>query len=540
MKTISFKLLVILSFACKSVFAQTNEELATQAYKAMQADKNEEAITLSEKVLQSDPTNTKAAYVLGFANFQVKKYPQAEKYLLMVEEVKKDDAGLYTALGVSYYANRAQKHLLDDLNTSLDYFAKSIALNPKPYGAYFYRFRMLYDFGGLNSRPKLKEIFYSDSRMMMQLFPDDLDLKFAYAKASYELFDYGQALPVFAALMASPKVTKEVSDVICANAIRYVEDADSEARLVKKIHNPTLWSDAILLMKGCKNAAAKFETDDTRKKKQVSKFREKVILYYQNKSSYLKSPEYVAEVSEAINAGDTRFLSNRIEIYTSQNQLALADADRKKKLIAEEKDLLDRLIAEEKQMRYAEENFKKGEALNSEDFKTLLGMKKSRLKLLDRIIALNVPQGDKDVIAARRIKLADVINKGEEDVARVQVKIEANNNQQNRDAGSIQKYNEAVEEALRLFKIVAARVTSLDDCKMVIDDYKKKCVREKLEFNKRDLENSLYYVKEARRHAESITGYETKRNFLDQASKIITTIENSISSNEKALSDSGG
>ncbi len=428
MKTLSIKFIFIFSFVCvsaSSVFAQTNEALANQAYNALQADKIEESIQLCEKVLQTDSLNALAAYTCGIANFQARKYPLAEKYLLAVEEVKKDDARLYAALGAAYYANRVQKHLLADLNTSLDYLAKSITLDPKSYNAYNFRSKFLFNFhgiGGLSSDQKLKATFYSDLRTVMQLVPEDLSSKFDFAKSSIELGDFGQAIPVFAKLMASSLITKAATDEVCRNAIRYVENADSEARLVKKIENPTLWSDGIWLMKGCKNASAKFETDETRKKEQVSKFREKIIYYHQEKakgvkSDYLANSAYLAEVTEAIDAGETKFYDKRIEVYTFRMQFAKANADKKSKVIAEESDLIVKLIAAEKSKKQAEEDFKKGEALKPEDFKTVLEMKKSRLALLDRIIALDIPQADKDAFSVRRNKLAGVIQEAEVTVA---------------------------------------------------------------------------------------------------------------------------
>jgi hypothetical protein len=106
-------------------------------------------------------------------------------------------------------------------------------------------------------------------------------------------------------------------------------------------------------MKACKKASAKFETDETRKKEQVSKFRERIIVYHAKKangvkSDYLASPEYLAELTEAIDAGETKFYDNRIEVYTFRMQFAKANADKKSKEIAEETSVIVKLIAEEK------------------------------------------------------------------------------------------------------------------------------------------------------------------------------------------------
>lgn len=557
MKTLSIKILIILSLACGSVVAQTNDALATQAYNALQADKIEEAITLCEKALQADPTNSKAVYVCGIANFQARRFPLAEKYLLSVEEVKKDDARLYAALGAAYYANRAQKNLLADLNTSLDYLAKSIALNPKSYNAYNYRSKFLLNFhgiGGLSSRPKLKDTFYSDLRMVMQIVPEDLISKFDFAKASTELGDFGQAIPVFTKLVVSPMITKAAADEVCGNAIRYVENADSEARLVKKVANPTLWSDGIALMKGCKNAAAKFETDETRKKEQVSKFREKIIYYHQEKakrvkSDYLASPEYLAELTEAIDAGETKFYDKRIEVYTFRMQFAKANADKKSKEIADETSIIVKLIAEEKRLNQAEKDFanKNRNAngnLSFDNFKTDLATKKSRLVILDRIIALNIPQTDKDAFSQRRNQLAEIIEKSDAMVANAKSKEDensrktaSNEREQNRDADNVERYNKEANEAATIYKKVGERSASIDDCRMLVNNYIKKCMVEKLEFNIRDLKNTLFYLREARKHANNMTSYETKRKYTEQADRLINTVENSLSINEKSLKE---
>ncbi len=551
MKTLLIKFIVIFSLVCvcaTGVFAQTNDALAEQSIVAIRSQKLDEALQICKKILESEPTHPKANYACGAASHWLKNPVEAEKYLIEAEKTIKDTPHLYTFLGSAYYANRAEKHLLADLNTSLDYLAKSITLNPKSYNAYNYRSKFLLNFHGINglsSNPKLKDTFYSDLRMVMQLVPEDLSSKYDYAKTSTELGDFGQAIPVFAKLLASPLITKEATDEVCSNAIRCVENADSEARLVKKIENPTLWSDGISLMKGCKNASAKFETDETRKKEHVSKFREKIIYYHQAKakgvkSDYLASPEYLAEVTEAINDGDTKFYDKRIEVYTFRMQFAKADADKKSKVIAEEKDIIVKLTTAEKSKKQAEEDFKKGEALKPEDFKTVLEMKKSRLALLDRIIALNIPQTDKDAFSARRTKLADVIHEAEADVANAKSKAEANEREQNRDAGSIDSYNKEANEAARLYKNAGQRSSSIDDCRMLIDNYKKKCVIEKLQLNIRDIKNALFYMGEARKYANNITNYETKRNFLEQADKIINTIENSLSVAEKTLRELPG
>ena len=558
MKTLSIKILILLSLACGSVFAQTNDALAEQSIVAIRSQKLDEALQICKKILENEPTHPKANYACGAASHWLKNPVETEKYLIEAEKTIKDTPHLYTFLGSAYYANRAEKHLLADLNTSLDYLAKSITLDPKSYNAYLIRSKMLFHFGGLISRPKLKDTFYSDLRMIMQLVPEDLSSKYDFAKFSTELGDFGQAIPVFAKLMASPVITKAAADEICGNAIRYVENADSEARLVKKIENPTLWSDGISLMKGCKNAAAKFETDETRKKEQVSKFREKIIYYHQEKakgvkSDYLANPEYLAEVTEAINDGDTKFYNQRIEIYTFRMQYAKADADKKSKVIAEESGIIVKLTAEEKRMNQAEKDFaNKNRNANGNlslvDFKTDLATKKSRLVILDRIIALNIPQTDKDAFSQRRNQLAEIIEKSDAMVANAKSKEDENSRtaaatnerEQNRDTANINGYNKEAKEAANLFKKAGERSAAIDDCKMLVNNYIKKCVVEKLELNIRDLKNALFYMGEARRYADSMTNYETKRNFLEQADKIIKTIENSLSVTEKTLRELPG
>jgi tetratricopeptide (TPR) repeat protein len=451
MKTLSIKLFVIICLACGSVFAQTNDALAKQAYAALQEDKFEEAIMLCEKTLQADPVNALAAYTCGFANFHLKRFPLAEKYLVVVEAIKKDDVYIYALLGSAYFRNRAKDKSLADFNTSLEYLAKAIKLDPKFPSSYQFRadaYWVFYGESGLKANPQLKEALYSDLRKLILLNPKDEQILYFYAIRSTQLGDSGQALPVFAKFVDSPNVNLEYVGNVCKNIRHYVNrssELPSGEDNPAARDNPKLWNDAISFAKSCKNAYARLETDEAIKKQKVSEFRAETIVYRirrggKNIADYLASPEYLADLTEAIDAGEIDYYNNRIEVYTFQKQFAKADADKKSKEIAQEarriNDVnirIERLIAEEKNKKQAEDDFNKNSSesdgtLKSENFAKLLSMKKSRLILIDKILGFTISEKYREAFSTKRTKLAEVIDGGEKTI-KADEKIEDYNQQ---------------------------------------------------------------------------------------------------------------
>jgi tetratricopeptide (TPR) repeat protein len=439
MKSLSVKLLVIICLACGSVFAQTNDALAKQAYAALQEDKFEDAIMLCEKILQADPVNALAAYTCGFANFQLKRFLLAEKYLVAVEAVKKDDVYIYALLGSAYFRNRAKDKSLADFNTSLEYLAKAIKLDPKFPSSYEFRadaYWVFYGESGLKANPQLKEALYSDLRKLILLNPKDEQILYFYAVRSYQLGDSAQALPVFAKFVDSPNVNLEYAGNVCKNIRNYVNRASelpSGEDNPSARENPKLWNDAISFAKSCKNAHARLETDETIKKQKVSEFRAETIFYRirrgeKNKADYLASPEYLADLTEAIDAGEIDYYNNRIEVYTFLKQFAKADADTKSKESAQEarriNDVnirIERLITEEKNKKQEEDDFDKKSSesngtLKSENFAKLLSMKKSRLILIDKILGFTISEKYREAFSTKRTKLAEVIDGGEKTI----------------------------------------------------------------------------------------------------------------------------
>jgi uncharacterized protein YdcH (DUF465 family) len=540
MKILSIKLLVIICLACGSVFAQTNDQLAEQSFAALQAGKIQESITLCEKVLQAEAGNTLAAYTCGIANFQAQRYPLAEKYLAAVETVKKDDAQLYAFLGAAYYANRAQKHILADLNTSLEYLAKSVKLEPKSGYPYLYRAKIYlsyYDIGGLRSDLKLKEAYYADLRQLMLLAPENLSVKYEFAKNSTVFEDYGQAIPVFAKLMESPLINMKVTEDVCRDAAFNVERSE------RKQDNPKLLTDSISLMKGCQNAYVKLEADETTKKQKVSEFRAKIIQYRMSKaaslkSDYLASPELLAELTEAINAGETQYYDKRIEVYTFLKQFAKADADKKSKVIAVETKEINELIAKETRLRQEENDFsqritKEKGGLDVNDFQKVHTMKKARLIVLDKILASNLPPKDKEPFNARRIQLADIIQKADATVAEKAEKNKQIVREQNRDSGLISEYNKEIETANEHYKKADEIARSLDNCEYRTD--KKKCGIEKLELMLNQLRYVVEKLEDARDVANRMNDYDNKRKFVDSVNSSIKGVEDTIKNTENDL-----
>jgi hypothetical protein len=551
MKTLSIKLLVIICLACGSVFAQTNDELAEQSIVAIRSQKLDEALQICKKVLESEPKHPKGNYACGAASNWLKNFADAEKYLVEAEKTIKDKSQLYTFLGAAYYMNRAKDKSLADFNTSLNYFAKAIKLDPKLEFSYQYRWSTYFRFygeSGLKTNPQLKEAFYSNFRQLILLSPKNEGYLYDYAMRSVQLGDFGQALPVFAKFVDSPNVNLEYVGNVCKNIRNYVNRA---SELPSGEDNPAardnlkLWNDAILFAKSCKNAYARLETDETVKKQKVSEFHAETIFYRirrgeKNKADYLASPEYLADLTEAIDAGDTQYYDKRIEVYTFLKQFAKADADKKSKVIAEETKQIDKLIAEEKRLRQEENDFGKKNAngngdLSADDFKAQLVMKKSRLTLLDKIIALNLPQKDKDAFSERRNQLADVIQKADATVAANASRKEEINRERNRDAASIASFEKEANEALALYQKASQRSRSVADCRFLVDSYIKKCEIEKLELNIRDITNSLYYLRKARQATDSIANDETKRKYLEQADKMIKTVEDGLRVTEDDL-----
>jgi hypothetical protein len=255
---------------------------------------------------------------------------------------------------------------------------------------------------------------------------------------------------------------------------------------------------------------------------------------------YRTSSEYLADLTEAIDAGETQYYDKRIEVYTFLKQFAKADADKKSRVIAEETKQNNELIAEEKRLRQEENDFANKNAngngeLSVDDFKTDLAMKKSRLTLLDKIIALNLPQKDKDTFSARRIQLADVIQKADATVAANASRQEEINRERNRDAAGIASFEKEANEGAALYQKAGQRSRSIADCRFLVDSYIKKCEIEKLELNINDIKNALYYFRKARQATDSITNYETKRNYLEQADKMIKIVEDGLRVTEDDL-----
>jgi hypothetical protein len=545
MKTLSIKLLVIICLACGSVFAQTNDELAEQSIVAIRSLKFDEALQICKKVLESEPKHSKGNYACGAASNWLKNYADAEKYLVEAEKTIKDKAQLYTFLGAAYYMNRAKDKSLTDFNTSLDYFARAIKLDPKLEFSYQYRWSTYFRFygeSGLKTNPQLKEAFYSNFRQLILLSPKDEGYLYDYAMRSVQLGDFGQALPVFAKFVDSPNVNLEYVGNACKNIRHYVNRA---SELPSGEDNPKLWNDAISFAKSCKNAYARLETDETVKKQKVSEFRAETIVYRirrgeKNKADYLASPEYLADLTEAIDAGETKYYDKRIEVYTFQKQFAKADADKKSWVIALETKQNNELIAEEKRLRQEENDFANKNAngngeLSVDDFKTDLAMKKSRLTLLDKIIALNLPQKTKDAFSARRNQLVDVIQKADATVAANASRQEEINRERNRDAASIASFEKEANEGAALYQKAGQRSRSIADCRFLVDSYIKKCEIEKLQLNINDIKNALYYLRKARQATDSITNYETKRNYLEQADKMIKIVEDGLRVTEDDL-----
>ncbi len=415
-----FMLICIICINSNAGKAQTNDELSRTAYKLWQERKIEEAINLAEKVLQNDPANGLAAYTCGMAYFDAQKFSEAEKYLTRVLEVKKDDPQLYATLGSAYYAARADKNLLTDFNKSMDYLEKAIKLDPKWGNPYVFRAQLYmayYKINGLSTNIKAKEAYYNDMQKGMQIIPGNLKLKYDFANTSIQLGDYAQAIPVFTKLLESPLITKEAVSTISNSVSQNINLA------TKNNASPKIWNDAIALIKAAKNAYNKFDFTEIQKKENQSFFREKIISYIELKANgvkatYLANPEYFALVNEAIDAGETKMYAKRIEIYTFKKQLNKAEADKKSKLIAEEKDNIDYYVTKEATERQREKDFENKQAyanggLNNEDFKTALGMKKSRLFLLDKIVKLNLAEEEKNEFTKRRENLIKVIEEGE-------------------------------------------------------------------------------------------------------------------------------
>jgi hypothetical protein len=80
MKILSIKLFVIFLLACVSVFAQTNDALADQAFDLSRSGKNTEALKICKYILKKTPNHAGANYVCGLASFNQNKYADAEKY----------------------------------------------------------------------------------------------------------------------------------------------------------------------------------------------------------------------------------------------------------------------------------------------------------------------------------------------------------------------------------------------------------------------------------------------------------------------------
>jgi hypothetical protein len=542
MKTISLKLLVIICIACGGVFAQTNEELTNQSLDALKAGKHEQARQLCEKVLETNPNSVAATYVCGIANVYTQNYQKAEKYLVRVETVVKDNAPIYAFLGYAYYLNRTEAKSLADFNISLDYFAKAAKIDPKfPY-SYEYRAGIYKTFHGeakLKASPQLKEAYFSDVRQLISIYPDSDYYVNLYADKSRDLDEYGQAFSAYANFLETQNVSLKAAEEMCRNTNYLVSSAQEYSP------NQKFWSDAISFAKACKNAFAKLETDETRKNSQFSKFRALVISYHRKKANnvesvYLANPQYLADLTEAIDAGETQYYDNRIAVYTFQKQFAKADADKKSKVIAGETKGINDLIAEEKRQRQAESDFakKNGNAngdLSVGDFKAHIEMKKSRLKVLDSILGLNLTPKDKEAFSTRRNQLAELIQKADGEISNAKSRTEANEREQNRDTGNISNFNKQANEALALYQKASQRSRSIDDCRFLVDSYIKKCEVEKLQLNATDIKNALYYLGQARSSANSMSNDETKRKFIAQAEKMIKTVEESLRINEDNL-----
>ena len=86
--------------------------------------KNDLALACLEKVVQLEPDNAQANYLLGLANYDLKKYGRAEKNFMRALELKPGFEEVYFNLGILY--ERWKK-----FPRAIEYFNKAIALNPK-------------------------------------------------------------------------------------------------------------------------------------------------------------------------------------------------------------------------------------------------------------------------------------------------------------------------------------------------------------------------------------------------------------------------
>ncbi|OGS22335.1 MAG: hypothetical protein A2314_08755 [Elusimicrobia bacterium RIFOXYB2_FULL_50_12] len=85
---------------------------------------NDKALACLEKVVELEPDNAQANYLLGLANYDLKKYRDAEKNFMRALELKPVFEEVYFNLGILY--ERWKK-----FPRAIEYFNKAIALNPK-------------------------------------------------------------------------------------------------------------------------------------------------------------------------------------------------------------------------------------------------------------------------------------------------------------------------------------------------------------------------------------------------------------------------
>jgi hypothetical protein len=328
MKTLSIKLLIIICLACGSVFAQTNDELALQAEKLFEENKLPEAMQICEGILKTNAAHPLANYVCGVSKIVTS---QQEKYLIEAEKTIKDKAPLYAWLGLAYWGNRKQNISSADLNTSLEYIAKAIKLNPKYKFSYYIRASIYlgqYKLEGLRNDVKLKETYYSDMEQFILLDPNLLEAQNEYAKTAGDLLDFERAIPVFSTMLKHPGMTNLDGVLIpCRNGMTYVDQVNYTNASLKT------FNDSIFLMKSCVNAIDKYETNVAQKNQTKAKLFSKLFEFRQLSAekfnvNYLPDPEYLAELNDAIQI-ESGYAENyskaRIDIYLSQKNIVKAE-----------------------------------------------------------------------------------------------------------------------------------------------------------------------------------------------------------------------
>jgi hypothetical protein len=328
MKTLSIKILVIICLACGSVFAQTNDELALQAEKLFEENKLPEAMQICEGILKTNATHPLANYVCGVSKINTS---QQEKYLLEAEKTIKDKAPLYAWLGLAYWGNRKQNISSADLNTSLEYIAKAIKLNPKYKFSYYIRASIYlgqYKLEGLRNDVKLKETYYSDMEQFILLDPNLLEAQNEYAKRAGDLLDFERAIPVFSTMLKHPGMNNLDGVLIpCRNGMTYVDQVNYTNASLKT------FNDSIFLMKSCVNAIDKYETNVAQKNQTKAKLFSRLFEFRQLSAekfnvNYLPDPEYLAELNDAIqieNGYAENYSKARIDIYLSQKNIVKAE-----------------------------------------------------------------------------------------------------------------------------------------------------------------------------------------------------------------------